>query len=372
MVKDWPACRRIVHLSGGINAISEPQCDLVTLWPNSIDNKTATIRISTFGKLYSALEKLNLKILGVDFITHYSEAIGKVPMQFRGYVEQERIWPNWDAKEKWSGLALSSFHNKNGLAYDLSNRISYQLNTVNNRLRTLSLSYQNQLNSVVLKDDFRHEKRFQNGFTDLVYQEFHSFLFDACILRDYLCEYIYNFSSNGVLKDGCKEVTTASGLFKCLNKTESLSKLEAELKYIMSKDGWLFELGQYRDLVMHSAPINIANSQLYAIQEAIVLPDNKEIISVRFPLPDNPSLLYSERCKRNDFDKYIRQFKELNQMSLNNRGKYDCLEYAHMVFGLLSNLSVEVAEVSPYRPMQQKYILTKSGTISVPEYIDKI
>lgn len=369
MKEEWPFCGRAVYLSGGPVAVIEPQSDVITLWPKTKDGKIAEIKIDTFGKLYYALRKYNLTIIGVEFTTHHSEYIGEAPKQFRGYTEQEAIWPNWDAAQKWSELALSSFHNKNGLSYDLSNRISFQLNTINNRLRSLSLSYQNQLNALVLKNKFKAGQRFQDGYTDLVYQEFHSFLFDAEILRDNLCEYVYNFSDNGSRKEDGKEVTTASGLFKLLKKEVNHTKLESYLKSEMSKGGWLFELGQYRDLVMHSAPINIANHRLYAIHEPIALPDGKEILSVRFPLPSNPSKLYSERCKRNDFDKYIEQFDELSRVSLEDRGEYDCLEYAHKVFGLLSNLSLEVSKESPFKPMRQTFIRTDDGTISRPSYV---
>lgn len=379
MNKDWPYCGRIVYLSGGVLATNEPLSDVITLWPKTIDGKVCEITIETFDKLYYALKKCSLLIVGVDFITNPLEATGKAPMQFRGYVEQDTIWPNWDAMDKWASLSLSAFHNKNGLAYDISNRINFQLNSINNRLRNLCLAYHNQLNALALKNSFKNGQRFQDGFTDLVYQEFHSFLFDAGILRDYLCEYVYNYSGKGSLKERIREIrknykyeiTSASRLFKSLKEIEKQSELESYFEIEMSEGGWLYELGQYRDLVMHSAPINLANFPLYAIQEYLVLPDSKEMVSVRFPLPDNPSELYSDRSKRNHFDKYIEQFSELRQNSLNSHGKYDCLEYAHIVFGLLSNLSLDVAKESPFKPMRQTYFLTDSGTISVPEYIDE-
>ncbi|HAS8349136.1 TPA: hypothetical protein I7712_22350 [Vibrio vulnificus] len=371
MKENWPFCGRMAYLSGGGVAVIEPQSDVITLWPKTTDGKVVEIKIDTFGKLYYALRKYNLTIVGVEFTTHHSEYIGEAPKQFRGYTEQEAIWPNWDAAQKWSELALSAFHNKHGLSYDLSNRISFQLKTINNRLRTLSSSYQKQLNALVLKNDFKAGQRFQDGYTDLVYQEFHSFLFDAGILRDNLCEYIYNFSGHGSRKEDGKEITTASGLFKSLKKAPNLTQLESYLKNEMSKGGWIFELGQYRDLVMHSAPINIANHRLFAIHEPITLPDGKELLSVRFPLPSNPSKLYSERCKRDDFDKYIEQFEKLSQLSLEDRGEYDCLEYAHKVSGLLSNLSLEVAKESPFKPMRQTFIHTNEGTISKASYVNE-
>ncbi|MGP3590694.1 hypothetical protein [Vagococcus sp. WN89Y] len=124
----------------------------------------------------------------------------------------------------------------------------------------------------------------------------------------------------------------------------------------MSIGGWLFELGHYRDLVIHSAPINIASHRLYEIHEAIPIADNKTLPSVRFPLPANPDQLYSERCKKNDFNKYIEQVERLSRISMQERGKYDCLEYALKVFGLLCKLALEISKESPFEPMQQEYI----------------
>lgn len=367
MKDDWPICGRTVFLSGGPIATIEPQSDVVFLWPKTKDGKKVQIKLDTYGKLFYALKKFNLTIIGVEFTTHYSEFSGESPKQFRGYINQDNIWSNWDATQKWSGIALSSFRNKNGLSYDLSNRISFQLTTVNNRLKTLALSYQNQLNALVLKNKFKNGQRFQDGFTDLVYQEFHSFLFDAGILRDNLCEYTYNFSNGGACKQEGREITTAGGLLKILNNMTKYTELESYLKKEMSSGGWLFELGNYRDLVMHSAPINIASHRLYAIHESISMPDDKELLSVRFPLPANPEKLYSERCKKSDFNKYIEHFKELSRISIEDRGAYDCLEYAHKLFGLLTNLSLEIAKLAPFKPMQHTFILTGQGIISLPE-----
>lgn len=376
--EDWPACTRIVHIAGGILATSEIQTNRVKLWPLTVDKKVCQIQIDTFGGLYGSLIDLKLDIVGVEFITHQMEFTGQAPTQFRGFIKQESIWPNWDATILWGGLTLSAFHNKNGLAYDLSNRIKFQLHTINDRIKNLSLAYHQQLNARNLGTSFKEGQRFQDGYTDLVYQEFHSFLFDAGIMRDYLSEYIFNFSNDGNLNKVIRqslnnhklEVTTASGLFKGLKKVASLTDLESNLKDIMSKGGWLYELGQYRDLVMHSAPINLANSQLNAIQEIIELPKGQKIMSVRFPLPANPSELFSERSKRTNFDKYINQFKELSKLSLESRGKYDCLEYAHKIFGLISNLSLEVAKAAPYKPMKQGYLKTEKGYVPYVTSLD--
>ncbi|MCR9943854.1 hypothetical protein [Vibrio owensii] len=377
MTKDWPVCGRVAHLGGGLSAQIEPLSDQVFIWPRSLDNQEAVLSIPTFGRLYYALEKYRFSIIGVEFITDQSEILGEAPTQFRGYAKQCKIWPNWDAFQLWRNLALSAFENKDGLGYDLSNRISYQLNTLNEKLKNLSVRYRDQLNAVVLKGKFSDGQRFQDGFTNLVYQEFHSFLFDAGILRDYLSEYVYNYSSSGALKlkhkdsDKDIEVTTANGLLKALKQAPELSPIEESLKKAMEPDGWLYELGTYRDLVMHTAPISIANHRLYAIQVSHTFPDGKQFPTVRFPLPENLEVVYKDRCKRVDFSKYIEQFDELSSKSLEEYGKYDCLEYAHMVHQLLSNLACSVGGVSPNKPMRMTFTKTSMGINARPEFINE-
>lgn len=349
-------------------AINEPQSDCVKIWPVS-ENGLIEITLSSYKELYQALNTLGLNIVGVEFTTTHDEFSDLSPKEFRGYIKQPKVFCNWDAIQKWGGLSLSAFENKNGLSYDLAMKIRFQLSTLNKKLNDLFSSYQQQLKSVVLKDKFKHGQRFLNGYTDLVYQDFHSFLFDAGILRDNLCEYIYNFSTDEYYKKDGKIVTTAGGLKKAINKSDNLNALGEYLKKEMSDGGWLFELGNYRDLVMHSAPICVANHNIYAIQEYISLNNGVRIPSVRFPLPANPEKIYNERSRK-EFDKFIENFKQFNRLAIKERGKYDCLEYAHKVFGLLSNLSLETAMLSPLKPMRHVFVRTEKGMIKFPKYED--
>jgi hypothetical protein len=364
MTEDWPICGREVHLHGGLLAINEPQSNVVRLWPNTLCGKRCEIKIPTYGRIYTGIKSLGLEIVGIEFITHESEAIGESPTQWRSYSAQQKIWANWDATQLWSQLGNASYKHKDGFCYDLSKRISYQLTSLNLRLKDLSLSYRAQLNALDIKSKPKHGRRFQDGFTDTVYQKFHSFLFDSCILRDYLSEFIYNFSRGGALREEGKNITTAGGLYKSLRKSGELSSFEQQLKKYMDDDGWLKELGAYRDLVMHSAPINISNHQLYCIQQVISLPDSKEVQSVRFPIPNNPDGLYKQRCKRYDFDKYIRELDLIAKAALDDYGKYDCLEYAQTVSTKLSCLALESVTLAPYRPMVQQFIRTNKGMVS--------
>ena len=184
-------------------------------------------------------------------------------------------------------------------------------------------------------------------------------------MRDYLSEFVYNFSRRGALREAGKEVTTAGGLYKSLKKNSELSSFEKHLKECMDDGGWLKELGAYRDLVMHSAPINIANHRLYCIQEIISLPESKQAQSVRFPIPSNPDGLYKQRCKKADFDRYVKELELIAKSALDDYGEYDCLEYAQAISTKLSNLALEIGSFAPYKPMIQQIIRTPRGTTSI-------
>ena len=195
------------------------------------------------------------------------------------------------------------------------------------------------------------------------------YAFESCILRDYLSELVYNFSRSGELKDQKKEITTAGGLLKLLRNKSDLTDLEAEFLNIMGSDGWLKELGDYRDLVMHSAPISMVNHKLYCIKEVVNLPSDKVVQAVRFPIPRDPGALYKERSRREDFDRYVRQFELIAKAALEAYGKYDCLQYAHKATNLLSNLALSCASLSPYKPMVQKFVKTDAGMRSEFRYV---
>jgi hypothetical protein len=183
-----------------------------------------------------------------------------------------------------------------------------------------------------MKNSMGPGRRIQNGFTDIVYQKFHTFLYDACILRDYIAEFVYNYARDGALtKLGV--TTIGAGFLKLLRKSDTLSSIESCLKIIMKEGGWLKELGAYRDFAMHSAPINIGSHQLFCINEVIKHPDAKEICSGRFPLPDNPDYLYSQLqlSKEKGLAEYQNHIDGMRTVSTREYGKYDCLKYAHEV-----------------------------------------
>jgi hypothetical protein len=365
MKKRWPACGREAHLLGGAVAINKPRERIVSIWPASLDGKKVKILLPTYERFYLDIHRFGCQIVGVDFFTHADEVVGASPPQWRSYAKQSKdIWIHWTTLQKWGQIVSHSTEKKNGVLYDMANRIRYQLESVSERLRLLSCSYRDQLKARVITRDFRPEWRFEDGYTKKIYQSFHAFLFDACILRDYLAEFIYNFSESGHRKKNGLEIATAASLIKkILRKLKSPNVIEKEFIDITNENGWVFKLGAYRDLIMHAAPLAIAHNKLWAICGTVDLPGNNKLPIVRCPIPEDPSLILKIRTDRNKFNEYLKRFEDFSKASTAEIPSFDCLDYSHDITERLSCLSLKVMELSPLPP--REIIFTESDIIDL-------
>tara|TARA_R110002074_G_scaffold104105_1_gene224703 strand:+ start:529 stop:1659 length:1131 start_codon:yes stop_codon:yes gene_type:complete len=371
MSDQMPMCERMVHVSGGILVVSEIGTTTAKFWPRTVHGKEMEINFSEYQALYSAIESLGFRIIGIDFIKHESEATGGTPPEWRSYTPiTGKRCVNASSKQLWSQLATASFLAKNGLSYDLCLRIKYQLDSLAQRLKDLSASYQQQLYAHCLKGKHTSGRRFQDGFTDIIYQKFHSFLFDACILRDYLCEYVYLHSDDGKLVEAGTTVTTASKLQKVLRKQNNLSRLEVGLRTQMEDGGWIKALGAYRDLVMHSAPINIANHNSWCIAQDKEAPHGEIFPSIKVPVPSDPAGLMSKRSMRENFDQYLAEMEVIARASFEDEGANDCLDYAALTTTNLSLISSDIAKLSPYKPVMTRYTQKIDAEVAEVDYIE--
>lgn len=362
MNENWPICGRIAHLLGGAIATNQPNDKAVLIWPTTLDGKRVEISLSSYQKFYEDIQGLGCQIIGIDFYTHTLEATGVAPPEWRYYARDlANAWLHWETRQKWSEVGFHAAKNNNGLLYDIANRIRYQLAAVSERLRFLSCSYQDQLNARTVKGDFKPAVKFEDGYTKKIYLNFHSFLFDSCILRNYLAEFVYNYSENGYRRTDGVEITTAAGLIKVLNKISAPNIIEQEFISITSEAGWLFKLGAYRDLVMHAAPLAIAHKKLFAVCDTIDLVQDKKLPVIRCPLPEDPSLISRIRASRTEYSKYLEKLEDFIKASQGEIPKFDCLQYAHEVIAQLTCLSLKVMSLSPIPP--QKIYLTKTDII---------
>lgn len=350
MNNDWLAVR-IVHLKGGARAVNE-KGPSVKLYPTATNNKQAEFKINSYHQLFSGLEQIKIPVIGVDFYTYPYQLDGRDIPEWRPFYKDEKsIWGNEEGARLWSNISTGAHKIRNGRLWDLSSRVSHQLRVCAWRLRQASAAYEAQLNARIKKNDFEVGNRFCDGFTWLCYMSIQSFLVDACIIRDYLAEYASHFVFGPMLDDAVTNITTMSGLRKkVLNRIDIDDPLLAEILSITSSEGWLKELGSYRDLVVHSAPIAQAEKRLFAICDALPIDETGSIPAIRCPIPENPSLISSYRAKGSLFEDFEVQFKLFVKAMENDAPQKDCLDYCYTSLGKLSNLANKLASRTPVKP----------------------
>ncbi|MGY8810839.1 MAG: hypothetical protein ACKVK5_07365 [Pseudomonadales bacterium] len=356
---EWQPVLREVHLYGGGRALN---ClnSTVDITPKTVNGKHARVKLKNFGGLYSDLIKLGLNIVGCDFFTSTESAEGSRPPEWRS---RNVIGPAWlctDQGNEWSFIAHAAFKQKNGLLYDIASRISHQLRACEWRLRQLSEAYADQLKSRISSKPFKDGQRFLDGYTSLCYLALQAFLVDACVLRDYLAEFYFETSPQ---KDASnvKKITTMAGLIKSWKGAIPPDAAGKEIMASTKPRNWLFELGAYRDLVIHTAPLAKAGQRLYAVTRSFVLLNNEQLPGIKLPLPSDPAGLKSARSSGRYFQDPELNFARARNIIDDIENTKDSLEYAHICMQLLSTMSSSVSKNSPIKP--EVPIITSADTI---------
>lgn len=352
---NWPAAR-IVHLGGGCRAISNPG-PTVYFDPQTIEGKQWQFQIGQYGAIFHSLESLGVPIVGVDFYSHVLEAKGFVPPNWRSYHRTNTtVWPTEEAAQKWRNIGHAAFKQKDGKLWDLGSRIGHQLRVCDWKLREISEAYCNQLAAKTRMKDFKVGQRFEDGFTWLSYLSIQSFLVDACILRDYLSEFSFEYIYKDKVDLGNCKITSMGALKKTvLNKVTETDSVTIDLKEATSKEGWITILGNYRDLVVHSAPLAQAENKLFSICVELKISGEGKLPAIRCPIPENPARILTSRstgCLFKDFDK---QFNIFAEAAKGNLPMVDGLDYSSIVLGDLSNLAEKLVVKSPIEPQMPHF-----------------
>jgi len=338
----WPYAARIIHLVGGCRAINNPG-PIVNFEPVTVEGKAEQFKIDTYGSIYLRLEALGIGIIGVDFYTHILEFKRIKLPQWRSFQRAKNTsWPVWEIAQKWSNIAYAAFKNKIGKLWDIGSRISHQLNVCDWRLREISESYRNQLSAKIRGNDFEVGQSFEDDFTWLAYLSIQSFLVDACILRDYLAEFVSEFIYNE------SKITRMSSLKnKILNKTTSNDYLIQNIKQQTSEDGWIKLLGDYRNLIVHYAPLALAERRLFSVCDKLTIGENICLPIIRCPIPENPARISASRYSSNHFANFEDQLNVFAKAAKGDIPIIDGLDYASAVLGNLATL-LELETVAKY------------------------
>lgn len=336
---------------GGCRAINN-QGPVVQFNPPTLEGKQAQFQINQYGGIFHSLESLGFGIIGVDFYSHVLEAKGSVPPDWRSYHRTSHTsWPTEEIAQRWRNIGHAAFKQKNGKLWDIASRIGYQLRVCDWRLREISEAYCNQLIAQIHLKSFKVGQKYEDGFSWLSYLSIQSFLVDACILRDYLSEFMADFIYNGTVELGNLRIT-AMGAFKkkVLNKITEPDGFTQELMYATSNGGWLTLLGNYRDMVVHSAPLVQAERKLFSVCNEIKIIGGGSMPIICCPIPENPDEISSSRSTGSHFEDFEKQFNVFVEAAKGDIPMIDGLDYASAALGNLAKLSEKAAEKSPILP----------------------
>ena len=350
VTEEWPAIRNF-HLVGGVRALSLPGRKLTLECP-VLSGKTAAFSLRNYADVYGVLDAVKLELLGVDFISHVLEASGQMPPDWQPWCAA-RSWSCKDAANEWARIAHGARDANNAHAYDLSRRVSHQIRVCAWRLRQCSDAYRDQLLARVKSNNARHDVPFEDGFTWLVYLALQSFLVDACVLRDYLAEYAarYYFAERQMLETS--RITKFAPLIKAMQTAVTVpdDAIFRDLFAAGAADtGWLAELGNYRDLVIHSAPLARAGARMMSLIDHVPLPHGEILPLIRCPIPGDPKALAAARSRGDhfaDFDQLLQLFRDTYAGAVSSK---DGLTYCHAALCALSALAATLAATSPIRP----------------------
>jgi hypothetical protein len=372
-LEQWPAART-VHLVGGCRAICglEPRIEVV---PKALSGKVLTAELSDYGALYSTLESGNVEIVGVDFISDLRQADGRTPAEWRVYhkrtKERPTAWPCEDVTQKWADIGKSAYNEKIGRLWDLARRISHQLRVCGWRLRQISEAYYQQLNAEIHNENgFKVGRRFDNAFVWQSYVAIHAFLVDACILRDYLVEFAAHFVYGPRLGMATITVTTAAGLKKLLSKLADADELAASLRSAIAENGWLRELGAYRDLVIHVAPLARAEQRLFANTGTLLVDGSDHLPFTNCPIPDDPEKIMASRTRGDFFNDFAAQWETYGKGNNRDLPSRDALTYCHMALGKLTELAESLSVHSPVMPKKMLFELSNNDAPATVNFIE--
>jgi hypothetical protein len=341
--REWLSTR-ILHSTGGIRVIND--CNNIAQVSPYKDNNVIEYKIENYNSLYTETSKIGLPILGVDFYSNSYEydSISSPPWRLNISYNNKR-WFIWESFQKWAKLANAGFKNKDGLFLDLSKRIKHQLRVCEWRIREISECYNKTLYSIIKSNDYKYDDRFQNYFTEIAYLSIQSFLVDACVLRDYIAEFVSIYYYN---KKGLK-ITTMGELYKqILKKIEEKDELTQHLHDITDENGWLKNLGTYRNVIIHKAPLAIVDNSLFSICKKFILKNIGDVPSVICPIPTNIEEIDKKRNNR-----YFEDFDEITKVSILGRDDnnyIDGLDYCFKTFKSLALLLDTISTKAPYKP----------------------
>ena len=350
----WHNVVRLAHLPGGLRALNNPGPG-VELIP-SIDPAVSpvTFDLRTYASLGARLVALGLVPIGIDFYENQGKVDGRYPPTWRpSHPDLDQRYIAWEAEDVWRCLSNAGYEADDVSFFDLANRVSFQIRASVHRLRELSDAYHIELACCCSGGDFKDGVAFESLNSFKIFISVHSVLVDLCVLRDYLAEFLATFVFGSHLNN-VRQVRSMSSLRKALAKVaETSDPLMEQTRRITdrtSSDSWMYQLGAYRDLSVHTVPLvdmvgrGVIRQCTHQVSSGYALP------GIRFCLSQDPAAEMSRRSKSVPWANIEEWLQSSVQLAIEDSGGPDALQYCWSTLGQMMCFAADVARRSPLQP----------------------
>lgn len=265
---------RIVHLAGGLRAID---LNAEKVWIEvTPDRRFGSFPTPPYDQLFRILSQHSLEPIGADFLTNYAGFEGAPP-------DWQLFHPSYgyyamDAERAWGRVRYAASKSGNPDLEVLASKARTYLRLLPLRLRQLSEAYNLTVARAITgrsKVEIGHH--FDNEWGSYVDAAIHAFLSDAGAFRDVLSEIVWC----QILGKADGLVTSLSGLLKRTKSERHPLVLSIRSE---AENGWLFQLSDLRNHIVHVAPV--ADSQEHHMYElrALKSPTGQDIPTLHVPL----------------------------------------------------------------------------------------
>jgi len=352
----WHHVTRIVWLSGGLVAISQPG-PLVNIFAGVGSRVLLShFNLRAYPDLVGALRHFGYTVLGMTFITSADEASGLASPQFFAQSFEE-VWRGKDAQQNWRRIAFHAGQKDMMLLSDVAARIASGLSSGQMRLQHLCHAYAVQLRSQVRTLPTKAHSRFKDTNSPAVYLAIHAMFWELAVLRDTLAEFAARFMFD------IKGVGTMRGLVGNLKRRDVSNALRGELLEASNEEnrGWLALFSAYRNLFTHGAPLQDVVGVSFAILENEVLKDGVTVPTIYYPLPADAANLSRKRSVGPLHETFAELISSLSEKPPTKDVEPDALNYLAVTFDRLAGLAQKLLLSSPVAP--DDIVLTEADIV---------
>jgi len=336
----WPNAIRILDLAGGARALNNPG-PKVTVFP-TVKGEAAEYEIKTYGELIQSIRRAGLAVVGNEFIDDPDEIAGLRESDWRAVYDPmgDARWPSDDIQQLWSQIGHAAGGLDRMSIFEKAGHIAIQLRVCTKRLQDFCYRHHRHLVALCRAGDFKPGHRMDGRFSDDIFISAHAAFGELASLRDHLAIFV----AREIL--GISNANVDS-MVKLVDHRDFKSSVHPVADAIRAAGNWLSLFADYRNLIVHNAPLAAVNGRIAILQFEQPTRNGVPLAGVSLLLPPNPGQLRAA-LRSNSGPSSFKAWVEIVREATPNGP--DALTYVHEVLGHFLRLAKLIGEHSPVPP----------------------